>query len=705
MRNKMKLIENRKRGTVLFALLALFLLSFQANSPAQTVETKWLNAGSLHNWFSSMGCEIEEGLRLEQQYGLQWPAIYDNQDSQAAKALWIGTSNFTDETGRNYAYKVVHVGPRVNGAGEFIPVKFELVSKFEVPVATTDGLIGELNPSDINRVDPNLPCDRMLINVTNTKTGITMTRKIMQWSQEFNDNYHIMEYTFKNTGNIDLDDEIELPGKTLTDVWFYYTYRIAPVANTRYEIGNGTGWGMNTMLDARGDGRVDSDNPDNIRCQFAWHGPFPPFTTYDNIGGPLWTKQVDVSEGDTIGRLGAPHFVGVVTIHADKSVTDRSDDPEQPRTTSFEGSDEPLTSNNSEFDDKKMLAEYAWMSKGHANPRHAEKADPDGNYATTAGVDPALKTPGGYSFANGYGPYTLAPGDSVVIVMAEAVAGLSREKAIEYGREYKREYTAAGNNQTAKDAANLKKNQRVLTGKDSLFQTFKRAIDNYKSGYNIPQAPLPPKMFNVISGGDKIILNWDVDNDPSLKGFEIYRATGRYDSAYTRIGEINDPSVRTFEDMTPVRGFSYYYYIVSVGDQIPANPALGIWSKKLVSSRYYTQTYDPAYLKRKPGENMSQIRIVPNPYFISGSTTEGLRFSDTESDKLAFYNIPGKCKIKIYTEYGELIHEIEHTDGSGDAYWFSVTSSNQVIVSGVYIAVIENLDTGEKAIEKFVIVR
>lgn len=700
----MNLIKISKRGTVLFALLASLLLFLQADMHAQTVETKWMNAGSLHNWYSSMGCEIEEGLRLEQQYGMQWPAIYARQDAQAAKALWIGTTNFTDETGRSYPNKVVHVGPRVNGGGEFTPVKFELVSKFETPQAYTDGLLGELNPSDVNRVDPNLPCDKMLINVVNTKTGITMTRKIMQWSQEFHDNYHLMEFTFKNTGNIDFDDEIELPGKTLTGVYFYWQYRIAPVNETRYEIGNGTGWGMNTMIDTRGDGRVDGDNPDNLRAQFAWHGPFPPFTTYDNIGGPLWTKQVNVSEGDTIGRLGAPHFVGVVTIHADKSAQDKTDDPGQPSTTAWEGSDEPLTSNNSEFDDKKMAAEYQWMSKGHENPRHAEAVDPDGNYATTAGVDPANKTPGGYSYANGYGPYTLAPGDSVVIVMAEAVAGLSREKAIEFGREYKREYEAA-TSAGAREAANLKKNQRVLTGKDSLFQTFRRAIANYQSGFNIPQAPLPPKMFNVTSGGDKIILNWEVDADPNLRGFEVYRATGRYDSAYTKIFSTDDPSVRSFEDLTPVRGFSYYYYVVSVGDQIPADPALGIWSKRLVSSRYYTQTFDPAYLKRKPGESMSQIRIVPNPYFLSGSTTEGLRFSDTESDKLAFYNIPGNCTIKIYTEYGELIHEMEHKDGSGDAYWFSNTSSNQIIVSGVYIAVIENLDTGEKAIEKFVIVR
>ncbi|MEO8230639.1 MAG: hypothetical protein ABI638_00005, partial [Ignavibacteriota bacterium] len=68
-------------------------------------------------------------------------------------------------------------------------------------------------------------------------------------------------------------------------------------------------------------------------------------------------------------------------------------------------------------------------------------------------------------------------------------------------------------------------------------------------------------------------------------------------------------------------------------------------------------------------------------------------------------NIPGRCDIDIYTELGELIKTIEHTDGSGDQAWDSLTSSGQIVVSGIYIAVIDNKDTGEKKIVKFVIIR
>ena len=90
---------------------------------------KWLSAGSLHNWYSEIGNECEScGFVGSQQDGLRWPGIYRLTDMQAAKALWIGAVNVTDDLGTNYARRVVHAGPRVSGGGEFFPTRFELIS-------------------------------------------------------------------------------------------------------------------------------------------------------------------------------------------------------------------------------------------------------------------------------------------------------------------------------------------------------------------------------------------------------------------------------------------------------------------------------------------------------------------------------------------------------------------------------------------------
>lgn len=509
----------------LSARFPFLILVFASLASAQVAEQKaWMSVGAINNWYSNYGSEREEGWVAQQQYGLQWPALYDHQDMQAAKALWIGTTNFTDAKG-TYAHKVVHVGPRVTGAGEFFPVKFDMVSKYTPTAVKVDETATYGKLVDSHPVDKTLPYDRVITNVVNTALGLTMTRKIIGYSQQYHDNYILFEYTFKNTGEIDEKGTKRSPVTALTDVIVYFQNRLAVNADTRYVIGNATGWGINTLNDVRGDTTVASTffpgNKDNdIRASYSWHGRYPSFTQYDNIGGPIFSPYYDKT--DTAGRLGASQFVGWGTVHASTSPSDTTDDARQPFTTSYEESDGVYTRNNDQYNNSAMDGEYGWMSKGHVLPRHADKAGPTG--------DPSLNTSGGLSFATGYGPYTVAPGDSFRIVIAEAVAGLSREQQISVGRKFKSgAITAAA------------KNDSVYTGRDSLFSTFRRAIANYKNKYNVPMPPPPPTTFNVNSGAGKIILNWTPNGEdpaaPTVVKWEVWRAVGRYDSTYTRSGK------------------------------------------------------------------------------------------------------------------------------------------------------------------------
>jgi hypothetical protein len=74
-------------------------------------------------------------------------------------------------------------------------------------------------------------------------------------------------------------------------------------------------------------------------------------------------------------------------------------------------------------------------------------------------------------------------------------------------------------------------------------------------------------------------------------------------------------------------------------------------------------------------------------------------------NRIGFLEVPGNCTIRIYTEVGELVTTIRHDDGSGDEFWDLTTRSGQLVASGVYIAVVENVDNGEVSRKKFVIVR
>jgi hypothetical protein len=842
--------DSRLSSLLNVSRLVTFLFFFtiiRSNLNAQ-YENKWLSVGSLHNWYSEIGSERVLGYQPFQQFGLRWPGIYDYQDMQASKSLWIGARNFTDQEGRLFSYKVVHVGPRVTGAGSFTPIEFKLVSRFDPPLVFVDGDFQfGWSYSEVDELDPSILADRMIVNRVNNQLGLTVSRRIMQFSQEYHDNYHLSEYVITNTGN----EALGLTSRTLEDVYIFFQHRYSILRQTRFLFGNATGWGINTMIDHRGDGQAEQYNDpsdEDFRATFAWHGYYPDRTvSYNNIGGPIQRDDRPVGlidPADTVGRLGAAHFVGVVTLHADRSAADDSDYAGQPSTMRHFGSDEFETSGNDPFNIVRMLREYNVMASGRLS-RHAFIVHPEGDFENQT-TGPSLGTPGGFSNTFGYGPYTIGPGESIRIVFAEAASGLSREQAVKIGRAYK-DSGSDDNAFITVDGVSMTKNQWALTSRDSLFHTFRRALSNHESGFSIPKSPLPPSIFEVTSGGDRIVLSWDVYDDPSapaITGFEIYRARGRVDSTYHLIHSA-DPTEREFHDTTPVRGLQYFYYIVSVGDPA-SNTGTGMTpSGALRSNRYYTQTYDPAFLRRpagrpvQRGENiidvasvlrdgtntiefefadningradgfrvtdfyinvdrwlvrdhdtifgttrysvpsemlpisfidrpvgsrryidldidlswpetadtvffeayfhievfdvfdinmirlyingtevalpenivspyksrMDAIRIVPNPYNISVAEDPGHPLSWGSQDRIAFLNIPGDCTIRIYTELGELVRTILHTDGSGDAFWDLTTSSRQVVVSGIYIAVVENHETGERAMRKFVIIR
>ena len=233
-----------------------------------------------------------------------------------------------------------------------------------------------------------------------------------------------------------------------------------------------------------------------------------------------------------------------------------------------------------------------------------------------------------------------------------------------------------------------------------------------ESGQSLPETPRPPSIFNVTSGGDRIIIDWtnEAESSPGFDGYNLYRLKFKPDTtlfAYNvNQGLLNpiDESIATlwrldagqneFQDVTAERGFDYFYFLEAFD-----NGTNDI--KILNSSKFYTITNKAASLKRPAGESFEDIRVVPNPYHIS---SRDFQYGVSAPDRLMFLNIPSKCKIRIFTERGDLIDTIEHTDGSGDEAWNSITSSRQVIVSGLYIAHFE-VPGGGSTIRKFTVVR
>jgi len=664
-------------------------------------ETKWIAVGNLHSWFSSAGAEIElgrTGAIPDQQDGLRWPAQFRYQDAQAAKALWIGVKNYDDpKAGKVYPYKVVHVGPRgFDEETEVMPVSMKLVGKFNHPGVYVDGVnAGKLDYLDfVDSVDENMSADRVLINKVHTSIGITMTRKIYAFSQQNHDNYYIYDYVLENTGIINLEGDVIK--KTLEDLVFFLQYRYAPVRESGPNgfdwLPQNTSWGRSTMNHSIYTHPVSGEP---FRMQYSWLGLHSQ-AGYDNIGG------ADIGGGSSVGdgHLGSAQIVGFVTLHADTSPSDKTDDIAQPTATEVVDSDGPITFGNDQYNTAQMANEYKAMTAGRPAQSHAELVGDTfaDQYGTTAG---------GYSQGQGFGPYTLAHGESLHFVIAEGVGGLNREMQYKIGGQWITEttpYVLPDGIETT--SRNEFKNTWVFTGIDSLVQTFDRAMVTYKDSFYVAAPPPPPAEFILNSLGNRVELQWtsESEDDSKFVGYKIYRSIHTPDTTFEMHIDLK-PSDLTMEgkyyvynDTSLSRGFDYYYYITAYDDGSTNDIKPGV---PLESSKFYTMTVEPARLKRLPGNSLADIRVVPNPYNIR---SRDLQYGSSGADRIMFLDIPGICTIKIYTERGDLIETIEHDDNSGDAAWNSVTQYRQVVVSGVYIAVITTPE-GERAIRKFVIIR
>ncbi len=182
----------------------------------QVHDIRWMNVGAIHHWFSNGGAEIEYGRRgragfqnVDQLDGLNWPGEFiTNRGINVGNSMWLGTTNFVDPvSGQTYAYKVVNAGRlNMNLGIEIISGGIKMIGKFDHPnVYVDDAKASVLDYDDlIDEIDPNLVADRVVENTIHTQIGLTVKRKIYQFTNQYHDNYYVYDDVFKNTGIINM---------------------------------------------------------------------------------------------------------------------------------------------------------------------------------------------------------------------------------------------------------------------------------------------------------------------------------------------------------------------------------------------------------------------------------------------------------------------------------------------------------------------
>ncbi len=78
---------------------------------------------------------------------------------------------------------------------------------------------------------------------------------------------------------------------------------------------------------------------------------------------------------------------------------------------------------------------------------------------------------------------------------------------------------------------------------------------------------------------------------------------------------------------------------------------------------------------------LPNIKVAPNPYFARADLWE----SSGNPTQLDFIHLPGECVIRIYTLAGDLVNTLAHNNGTGDEAWNLLSSSGQLVASGIYL--------------------
>ncbi|UCH11490.1 MAG: hypothetical protein JSU61_06275 [Fidelibacterota bacterium] len=552
--------------------------------------------------------------------------------------------------------------------------------------------------------------------------GVEIKRRVFAWSQQFHDNYIVVDVVLTNRS-----------GETLTDFWV--SMRQGPYYWRKAKGSTGS------------PSIPDQDDVDRAACWHHYYGARPadslrvfymyhadePDRVGDQMGGPIASQD---------GRLLESDITFYTILHASQAPytdpTNDIDDPLQPRVTDVYDN-VPMGVNwlvkPSERGD--LIYDLIAGKNGQEQPMEGqyegayhranndEQNDPDWSNLGVGFIK------GGTVFNQSicaFGPYeTFEDGQSLHIVYASGYTGIGIEKEKEIGEKWL--YNTLEEPPNLPDAelgyfpagfayppgateVDSTKDRWISTGIDSVHKAASRALWNFKHDWQVPGSPPPPSQ-EITGHGDGVEIKWsdpDVEALDGFAGYRILRRVGRADTVFFDIVHQTDAtdlaSEHTWTDTSILFGASYYYYVQAgyrIAESDP-NAYPGSRGKTIWSGRLWNPTEIEVQPPRYPGEKLSDIRIVPNPYNIRDPLMADYGWSDDRG--LMFFNLPAEVTIRIFTESGDLVRTIPHKPRTraGSLTWNMLTDSQQAIATGMYIAVFETPD-GSVAYQKFIVVR
>lgn len=454
-----------------------------------------------------------------------------------------------------------------------------------------------------------------------TTRGIEIRRVTRAWSYPAFADFIIFEYTFTNTTS-----------EIFTDVYIGFPYLIRPSYQDILAHGF---WGDNLNVD---DEIVGYDEARHL------------LYAYDEAANESipWDYGNYVESRDELRSTG---YAGFAPLFYDAA----KDGSVQPKTVLY-----VQTINNTQ-----NLTSSSQTS--------------DALYQILSGEDTSLQAPEGEVLSpfmlEGFGPYDLAAGASVKIVMVEAVNGIGLAEAVK----------------------GLASQSKLAAGLDSLKNTIDRAALLFDNNY-VPTKLAPPSPETekfVLPSTQEIVITWPTDvedwvdpitNSNDILRYRVYRSERSFIGPYTEIRDIRldrsssisryfdaDLNKWKYKDNTVQVGVGYFYAVTSEDAEGNESGFTNRNKKALVTAT-------------QPAENVLDVSVFPNPFrLVSGLPTAG------EESSIVFTNLPALCTIRIYTINGELVRTMEHDNpNSGEEVWDQLSDSRQKTAAGVYLYTVQS---------------
>ena len=575
-----------------------------------------------------------------------------------------------------------------------------------------------------NDVNPSMMAgnsDQTVTYATRYQNGVELKRTILAFSNQNHDDYIITDLVFEHKGD-----------QTLNDFVIFMKQQ-----ESGTQRANGRNRGPNDNEEWKDQTQwlhyYGARPGDSLRVFYTYMAD-DPLVSGDMMGGPIISQE---------GRLIESGFEWWAILHASEQPfagdkTASVNDPLQPKVT-FTMTEQLLPIDDpSGYPNDELGKRWQPLLEGKFGKDQPLPGAYDGTFHRLNNDevgDPDFTALGAGHGHNGafparfvvFGPYTFEPGQSIHIAYASGESGLGLEKMKEVGKKWyegtledppgipdPRTGFLPSNFAFPVDATEVdkKKDRWISTGIDSLHKAAYAAQWNYDHDYMVPMSP-PPPAVTITGYGGYAEVKW---SDPAAEamanfaGYRILRRVSNLDTAFFEIVHTTGPSDKAsehiFKDESVLPGASYYYY-VQAAVRVPENDMNALpWNrgKMVYSGRVYNPTTQWINPPRPSQANLDKIRMVPNPYNINDPLL--LTYGWTDQRGIAFFNLPPQVTIKICTEAGDLVQTIQHDSPvlSGSLTWDMLTSSQQVIASGVYIVVFEKSD-GEVSYQKLVVAR